>query len=267
MLKLLKIEWMKVKGYTGFRVFTILYFFAMIGINLIGFYINERITEAVAAVPMGEMLTGTPFSFPNVWQTTTWLNSWLLYFPGILFILLMTNEFNFRTHRQNIIDGMNRKGFINVKFLMAFLFALAGTLMNALMALIIGGFAKVGTFSFAGSEYILYGFIQLLVYTWFALILAVLLRKSGVAIIVFFLFGLIFENILVGLINHKMELSPAGYFMPLQVADSLVDVPLGFFKNIMYQKAPSRYLLIACSLAYAGIYYFFARRKFTREDL
>ena len=41
MLHLLKIEWLKVKNYKAFWIFSILYSFAILGINYTGFYINE----------------------------------------------------------------------------------------------------------------------------------------------------------------------------------------------------------------------------------
>ena len=40
MLHHLKIEWLKVKDYKAFWIFIILYLFAILGINYIGFYIN-----------------------------------------------------------------------------------------------------------------------------------------------------------------------------------------------------------------------------------
>ena len=51
MLHLLKIEWLKVKNYKAFWVFTILYFFAILGINYTGYYINELASENLPAKP------------------------------------------------------------------------------------------------------------------------------------------------------------------------------------------------------------------------
>ncbi len=134
MLHLLKIEWLKVKNYKAFWIFIILYLFAILGINYIGYYINEITVESM---PASQVLMGTPYAFPKVWQTVGFMSSWLLYFPGILFIMLLTNEFNFKTHRQNIIDGWTRKDFVTVKFVFAFLFSAAATIFIFLVALLI----------------------------------------------------------------------------------------------------------------------------------
>jgi hypothetical protein len=95
--------------------------------------------------------------------------------------------------------------------------------------------------------------------------LAVLFRRSGAAIAVFFLFGLIFEWLITALINFKLDISPVGYFLPLQVTDVMLPIPFG--KTVIYKDAPAEYALIIGSLIYICGYYFFALRKFTRDDL
>ena len=52
--------------------------------------------------------------------------------------MLVTNEFSFRTHRQNIIDGWSRRQFVDVKIAMAVIIALVSTLMVILTALVFG---------------------------------------------------------------------------------------------------------------------------------
>jgi hypothetical protein len=216
-------------------------------------------------MPASQILLGSPYAFPKVWQTVGFMSSWLLYFPGILFIMLFTNEFNFKTHRQNIIDGWTRKEFISVKFVFALLFSLAATLFNFLVALLFGLITTGSHFSFTGLENVGYIFIQTFAYITFAMFLAILFRKSGAAIAVFFLYGLIFEWLFTVLINFKMDLNPVGYFLPLQVTDVMLPIPFG--NKVIYKDAPDVWILVLASIIYICGYYFFALRKFTREDL
>jgi ABC-2 type transport system permease protein len=262
MQKLLTIEWMKIKNYRAFWVFGILYFVSILGINYTGYYINSLTMQNV---PQSTLLLGTPYGFPKVWQTVGWMSSWLLYFPGILFIMLLTNEFNFKTHRQNIIDGWNRTQFISVKFVFALIFSVAGTLFNAIVALLFGWLTSGAPNSTEGLENIGYIFIQTSAYISFAMFLAVIFRKSGVAIAVFFLFGLIFEFIISGLINFKLGWAPIGYFLPLQVTDVMIPIPFG--NKIIYKDAPPMYSLLIASALFMSAYYFFSLRKFQKEDL
>lgn len=253
---------MKVKHYKAFWIFSVLYVVSIIGINYIGFYLNELTQKNV---PVTEMLIGSPFAFPKVWGSVGFMSSWLLYFPGILFIMLLTNEFNFKTHRQNIIDGWERKDFVNVKFIFAFLFSLAATLINALTALILGLVATHSILSFENVYNVGYIFIQTFSYISFAMFLGIILRRSGAAIAVFFLYGLIFEWLITGLVNFKFNLAPIGYFLPLQVTDTLLPLPFG--KGVLYKGAPEAWTLLIAAAVYLSAYYYFARRKFLKEDL
>ncbi len=262
MLNLLQIEWMKVKSYKAFWIFTILYFFAIVGINYTGFYVNQL---TVQSLPASTILLGTPYGFPKVWQTVGWMSSWLLYFPGILFIMLLTNEFNFKTHRQNIIDGWSRTQFISVKFVFALLFSIVATIFNFLVALLFGLLTKGSVFHLEGIENVAYIFIQTFAYISFAMFLAFIFRRSGAAIAVFFLFGLIFEYLITVLINYKMDLTPVGYFLPLQVTDVMLPIPFG--NQVIYKGSPAVYILVIASLLYIAGYYIFSLRKFRTEDL
>jgi len=102
-------------------------------------------------------------------------------------------------------------------------------------------------------------------YITFAMVLGVLFRRSGAAIAVFFLFGLIFEFLITLLINVKMNLVPVGYFLPLQVTDVMLPIPFG--NKVIYKDSPDVWILVIASLVYICGYYFFAMKKFTTEDL
>ena len=262
MKKLLKIEWMKIRHYKAFWVFSILYFVSILGINYTGYYINNLTRQSM---PASTMLLGSPYGFPKVWQTVGWMSSWLLYFPGILFIMMLSNEFSFKTHRQNIIDGLSRTQFINVKFVFVLLFSVVATFFNLIVAFLFGWLTSGVMPGTEGMENIIYIFIQTVDYIAFAMFLAVLFRRSGVAIAVFFLYGLIFEWILSAFLNFKLEIAPIGYFLPLQVTDVLLPIPFG--NKIIYKNPPSNLSLIIASVLFISAYYFFALKKFQKDDL
>lgn len=216
-------------------------------------------------MPMSTAMLGTPYAFPEVWGTVGFMSSWLLYFPGILFIMMLTNEFSFKTHRQNIIDGWERSQFITIKFVFAFLFSVAATVFNALVALLFGAISTNSSFSFSGMENVFYILIQTFSYISFAMFLAIWLRRSGAAIAVFFLYGLIFEWLITLFLNLKLDISPIGYFLPLQVTDVMLPIPFG--NKILYKDAPEIWVLLIASLVYLSAYYLFAQRKFEHDDL
>src|SRR5215831_17005374 len=137
MLKLLKIEWLKLKNYRTFWILSSLYLISIVGINYIVFYIQQRIFEEKQSKGIAEMLIGNrPYAFPTVWQMTSYVSSFILFLPGLIMILFITNEFSFKTHRQNVIDGISRKDFISVKIMLALIIAILSTIVVAITAMI-----------------------------------------------------------------------------------------------------------------------------------
>jgi len=259
MLHLLKIEWLKVKNYRAFWIFLALYIISLYGINQIAFSLQGEIKKNNVPVNI------FPYDFPAVYQTIAWVSSWLLYFPGMLIILVITNEYNFKTHRQNIIDGLTRQQFVVAKILFGTAIALITTISCFLIAAYFGS-SYSGIFSFNGIEYIGYSFIQTLCYLFLAMILAVLMRRSGLAMAVFFLYGLVFEQLIGGLIDYKiLGNGTMHFYFPLEASDVLI--PITFASGIIYKNAPSQTVLLIVCLIYISLFIFLSLRKFKTDDL
>src|SRR3954464_5252229 len=111
MFHLLKIEWLKVRRYRAFWALLLLSLVFMIAWN---YFLANQIAEskktAIAKNPMAQMVPN-PYELPGTYQMVTYSNSYFLLALGILMILLLTNEYNFRTSRQNVIDGLSRSQF------------------------------------------------------------------------------------------------------------------------------------------------------------
>lgn len=263
MKSLLAIEWMKVKNYRTFWILAILFLVAVLGINYISFYINTEVDNATAVIGG----TGSPFSFPLIWNTVAWMSSWVLYFPGFIMIFLVTNEFMFKTHRQNIIDGLSRKQFVTVKLNVALIIALCTTVI-VLLTTVMFGLLNGSSFTIEGVEYLGYFFICSFIYTLFAMMLALLLRKAALSVGIFFIYGLILDNVIPGLLRKNFNGKPFGsYIMPLDVADGLLPIP--FFKHGVkaMMESPNTYVCLAICVAWIVFYHWFAIRKFENEDL
>ncbi|MEP6466966.1 MAG: hypothetical protein ABJB05_11710 [Parafilimonas sp.] len=258
MLHLLKLEWLKVKNYRAFWIFLALYIVGLFSINWVAYQFQAEIKKSAP-------FTIFPYDFPAVYQNIAWISSWLLYFPGMLMILVITNEYNYKTHRQNIIDGLTRQQFILGKVLFGSVIALLTTASCFLIALYFGH-QYSGTISFKGIEYIGYSFIQTFCYLFFAMILAILLRRSGLALAFFFLYGLVFEQLLGLFIDLKiLNQGTVWYYFPLQASDVLI--PMNFGKDVFYKSAPSQTILLFVCAVYISLFLFFSFRKFQTDDL
>lgn len=216
-MKLLEIELRKLIPYRSFWVAVLAYAILMPGlfISLYRFNIN------IQSFTLGFNF----YNFPDVWHNTTYIASWfnvLLYF---FVILVVTNEYQFRTVRQNVIDGLSRWQVLLGKVLLLLLFAVASTALVFVVSLLCGVFmAEEGsqTISFEKVEYVGLYFVQLLGYMSFALLVATLLRKQGMSIIAFLMYSLVVESIL----RYRFLPKELGPYLPLQAMGSIIPNPL-----------------------------------------
>ena len=139
MTTLIRTEWLKMRKYKAFWGMMILTILAYPGINTIIYQIYKEVTgrsdEAGAAA---KMLIGNPFAFPEVWHTVAYASSIFVFIPALVIIMFITNEYTFRTHRQNIIDGWSRSQFVTSKLVDVLIITFIITLLYATVALIIG---------------------------------------------------------------------------------------------------------------------------------
>lgn len=262
MLTLLKIEWLKLRNYRTFWVLGILYLVCVFAAGYIGYRIEKETLEQSKEL---KMIAGTSFSFPDVWQSVSWLSSLLVFLPALLIITFVTNEFVYKTHRQNVIDGWSRTQFISVKIVLVLILSVLATLMVLLTALIIG-FLGERAFSAEDIQYVFYFFVQALSYNTFALMFAVLMKRTGLALGIFLAYAYFLENLVGNLLDWKITAKPGSY-LPLNSTDNLIPFP--FIKNVTRQllDQPDTNLLLVFAAAYLAIYLFVAVKRFRTEDL
>src|SRR3954447_17375896 len=174
MLSLLKVEWLKVKNYTTFWILSILYLVSVFGANYISYLFWDARPKKN---DMTNVIIGSPFNFPDVWHMISFTSSFLMFMPGLLMIISFTNEYSYKTHRQNIIDGWSRKEFILVKIFLTVIIAFVATLAVFITALLFGLFVSSTAFTFEKVEYLGYFFIQALSYCSVALLFSLLFKR------------------------------------------------------------------------------------------
>ncbi|MDQ2753059.1 MAG: ABC transporter permease, partial [Bacteroidota bacterium] len=242
---------------------SLLFVVSLYGVNYIAYEVQ---INAFAKAPIAQAVAGAPpFQFPEVWNTVTWISGFLLFFPGLIIIILMTNEFSYKTHRQNIIDGLSRTQFIYVKMMMCVLIALFSTLIVFIVALLFGFTEGHAGFNFHNTIYLPLFFIQALSYTSLALLIATLFRRSGIAIGVYFLYAEIIDQMLSMLCSHYFN--NIGRYFPLESNDNLIPLPL--FRNIIGKmiEPPNVYYMLITAAIYLSLYFFICRQKFRTADL
>ncbi|MES2851021.1 MAG: hypothetical protein V4685_18365 [Bacteroidota bacterium] len=276
MLQLLKIEWLKIKNYSAFIVLGLFFILGVAGINYAAYIIKKNVIDT--SDPTGLIASSSPYDFSHTWQTTSYIAGWLLLLPGLLLILLITNEFSFRTHRQNIIDGWSRKEFFNVKLALVVITALVSTAVVFLTALLFG-FASGTSFSFEHVDSVGYFFLKALSYNMVALLLSVLIRKTGFAIGLFFVY-MGFENfisaMLEGLsyylkVQKGFDIGNMGDYLPMNASDALLKFPQNAVTDLAKNApgVPSNYTYVVLGLAilYLAVFYLWSRSRIVKTDL
>ena len=269
MLHLLKIEWLKVKNYRTFWILFILYIVSIIGANYMVYQVLElNFDETMRKDPTDafiRMMIGTPpYGFPQVWAMTAYVSSYLLILPGFLSIILFTNEFSYKTHRQNLIDGYTREQFISSKIITVVVLSLISVLTIGLTAMTFG---LTGPKPFSGDAFraLSLSFLQCLSYCMLAVMLSTLLKRSGIALGVYFVYVVIFDNVLFHVMNKYVY--NTGYFLPIESADNLIPLPVAEqVQKHFLEKPDFNYILVSC-IVYLGLYTIIAYRKFKSDDL
>ena len=226
MKSLLRTEWLKIKNYRAFWWMTGIIALSYPGVNYIFFQIySELLLKGGNAAQMIKMMVGNPFTFPEVWHTVAYASSIFVFIPSIVVIMFITNEYTYKTHRQNIIDGWSRKQFLTSKMIDVFIIAMLTTILYTTVALVIG-FVNIGDSTgshWDQTKYIWLFFLQTYAQLSIAFLIAFLARKAFIALGIFIFYYVIFENILVGL--AKWKANDIGQYLPLEISDRLIPVP------------------------------------------
>lgn len=261
MTQLLRIEWLKIKRY---RTFWILVLFFAVLLPLFNYQISAGM------IKMGGNnlnLLSQSYSFPQVWGNMGFWGSIFVMFLSILVIILTTNEYTFRTNRQNVIDGWKRLEFFHAKVFLTLCIALVATVYVFIIGVLFGA-STSGSLSgmFGGTEKVFYFFLLALNYMGLALLISIYVKRSGLSIGLFLLYCLIIENILKGILNWKFD-THLGNYLPLQASDELLPFPLIQMAETMIGSAKASPMpLVMASMAWCVIYYLTARLILLKAD-
>jgi ABC-2 type transport system permease protein len=266
MMQRLQLEWMKMKNYKAFWILLGLYLVSIIGSNYIVFRIQQEMLASQQAKNMAKMIIGQPpYSFPMVWQMAGFVSGFMLFIPGLVMIISVTNEYSYKTHRQNIIDGWTRRDFIVSKMLLALALTVISTIMVFLAATMFGFMEGSERFSLDRFSYIGYFFLQALSYIMVALLMAVVIKRGGLAIGVYFMYALVIENMIATFMKYRLD--DTGRYLPLQSADELIPTPV--LENLRIPKftTPDYSIMITIALVYLAAYFVLTGFKFEKDDL
>lgn len=179
MLRLLTIEFHKLKYNKASKVLSIIYFGLLTSIALIASIKFEFGSFKLHLADAGI------FNFPYIWHFNTYVASILKFFLLLVIVSMMSNEYSYKTLKQNLIDGLSKKEFILSKFYTVIAFAFVSTIFVFVVSLVLGlVYSDYNEFAIIVSdlEYLVAFFIKLVGFFSFGLFLGILVKRSAFAV-------------------------------------------------------------------------------------
>ena len=231
MLRLLNIEFHKLKHSRASRVLSIIYFALLTSIALIA-----AIKFDIGPVKFHLADQGI-FNFPYIWHFNTFMAAIFKFFLLLVIVSMMANEYSNKTLKQNLIDGLSKKEFILSKFYTVLAFAAISTAFVFIVSLILGyAYSDYNEFAivFSDLEYLLAFFVKLTGFFSFGLFMGILVKRSAFAvggILVWFFIESIFKGFLYWKFKDS-DFSDIGdkvnafmQFLPLESMANLIKEP------------------------------------------
>ena len=242
MFRLLAIEFHKIRFNKASRVLSIIYFGLLTCIALIA-----AIKFDIGPIKFHLAEMGI-FNFPYIWHFNTYMAAILKFFLLLVIVSMMSNEYSYKTLKQNLIDGLSKKEFILSKFYTVVAFAAISTLFVFVVSLVLGlmysDYNEIAII-LSDLEYLLAFFIKLVGFFSFGLFLGIVVKRSAFAVGAM-LFWLIGESMFKGYLfyalrnsdNTSEQVNTIMQFLPLEAMANLIKEPfsrLGAVKSIANQ--------------------------------
>jgi len=239
MLRLLNIEFHKLRYSKASKVLSIIYFGLLTSIALIA-----AIKFDVGPIKFHLADQGI-FNFPYIWHFNTYIAAILKFFLLLVIVSMMANEYSNKTLKQNLIDGLSKREFILSKFYTVVTFAAISTLFVFVVSLVLGyAYSDYNEFSivFSDLEYLLAFFIKLVGFFSFGLFMGILVKRSAFAvggIVVWFIVESIFKGYLFWQYQDSDTFNNASEsvngimrFLPLESMANLIKEPFTSFNAV-----------------------------------
>lgn len=220
MKKLLQLELTKLKKFHALKYLFLAYMIVVpCWMLFMNFFFESN------GILKGIFTSKSLFDFPHVWSFTTYCASFFNILLAVIVVIVTCNEIQYKTMRQNIIDGLNKKQVVLSKFIVIVLLSTLATLYTFLTALIIGGVTSGFENVFENIHLNALYFLQTLGYFSFAFLFALIVKRPAIAIITFIIYFPI-ETIIGNIISKDFY-----QFFPLKVYADLTPTP--FFEGII----------------------------------
>ncbi|GAB2942758.1 hypothetical protein GCM10027048_04260 [Hymenobacter coalescens] len=216
----------------------------------------------------GSQLGLALYALPGLWTNLVYIAGYFSLLPAFLLIMLITDEFQYRTLRQQVIDGASREQLVFDKLQVGLLLT-AWCVVSVLAVGLFFGLtrapgAEAGQVLAAAPRPLLLYAAQLTGYLALAALLAVLIRKSTPAIVALLLYVWVVERLIRYFLPDAID-----RFLPVKALDILTPSP--FAQTLDTVLGPSGALLpgeaVPVALGYAALFWLLSVLLLRTRDL
>jgi ABC-2 type transport system permease protein len=267
MLHLLKIDLKKLTSYRTFWVVCGLYFITLAVATASGMEFLKWLARTFEEFGQELNINRIPlYHFPDVWLNLIWFSGWLKVVLAIMVVISVTNEFAYRTLRQNVIDGLSRWEFLFSKILTNVLLSVMSVVMIFLIGLVTGLiYSPSSSYDniLTDLEFFLAYFLEIFFFLSYALMISMLIQRSGLTIIVLILSQMIELIITSNLYDEVPSIIP---YFPMKSIWNLISCPYPryAFQEIKDYLEP---LNVAIVLAWTLLFNYFSFLKLKKSDI
>jgi len=265
MRDLLKIDFPKYFYSKTFWIMLSIYFVLIVLVfSGIEKFLNTTLKNAGQSTPL-TMPGFSLYSFPAVWQNLTFLGGFFKIIPALIVIISVSNEFTNRTIRQNIMNGMGRGQFILSKVL----FVILLSFLSVMVLFVAGGVLGIlhteqisPDLIFQKTGFLWAYFLELVTFFLLSLVIAFLIKKSGLAIGMLALYYYILEPVVSRLLPETVA-----KYLPVVSMGNLIDVPNSPLMKMFgvsfseFVSLPDVFICLAWSVVFIAFIYLYLRKQ------
>ena len=229
MLRLLAIEFHKFKYNSASKILTLIYFGLLTSIALVA---AIKFDIGVIKFHLADMGI---FNFPYIWHFNTYMASIFKFFLLLVIVSMISNEYSYKTLKQNLIDGLSKKEFILSKFYTVIALSGISTFFVFIVSLVLGFiYSDYNEFTIitTGLDYLIGFFIKLVGFFSFGLFFGFLVKRSAFAVGAMFVW-LILESIFKGFLFYVLRgsesvsesVNEVMRFLPFEAMSNLIKEP------------------------------------------
>ncbi|QSE96085.1 hypothetical protein [Fulvivirga lutea] len=265
-IKLVKIDLIKLTNYRAFNVLVGLYALLIISVPVSVTEFLKWLKVKGAEFDQFDPMKIPILHFPDIWQNVTYVYTFLKIFLAIVVIISVSNEFSYKTVRQNIIDGLSRTDFLISKVATILLLSISSAVLVFITTYVTGWIytpdVSIGE-SLETSSFVFAYFLDLFGYLIFAFLLTVILKRSALTIFILMLYRPI-ELTIAGLLPEKLEF--LGEYFPLNVLSRLIEIP---FPRYWFQEIQDyvAWDAVAMVIVYIALFVYAVHAKLKSSDL